>query len=280
MDALTRRPRAIPSVDTRPLRRAAWRARALRTVLVAAALALAAASFAYARGLDEQRNGLVPPGKSTVLVMDVSLSITESDLRRSRRVVEQLIRAGTPTGLVLFSDVSYELLPPGTPAADLRPLLRLLTPEGGRLPHNPWTTGFTAGTRISESLQLALHMLRRDRVRNGSILLVSDLETAPSDFEDLGRVLSRLRRSPYTVRLVPLSPSSDAIHLFESLIGHDAFLKPVEPSTGAVPRVESTLRGRTPIGLLIAGVLLFLVLAAHERFAGRMALPRQSWRAQ
>ena len=70
----------------------------------------------------------MPAGRSTVLVLDVSLSITEGDLRRDRRVVEQLVRAGTPTGLVVFSDVSYELLPPGTPASELQPLLRLLHP--------------------------------------------------------------------------------------------------------------------------------------------------------
>jgi hypothetical protein len=214
-----------------------------------------------------------------VLVLDVSLSITESDLRRSRRVLERLISSRTPTGLVVFSDVPYELLPPGTPASELRPLLRLLTPEGGHLPRNPWNTSFTAGTRISAALDLASRMLRRDRVEHGSILLVSDLETAPTDFGDLGRVLSRLRRSSIPVRLVPLSPSSDAVNLFQSLLGRKAFLAPVEPSTGEVPRIESSLRGRTPIALLVAGCLLFLALAAHERFAGRLTLPREGWRA-
>jgi hypothetical protein len=92
-------------------------------------------------------------------------------------------------------------------------------------------------------------------------------------------VLSRLRRSSVPVRLVALSPSSDAVTLFQSLLGREAFLAPVEPSPGNVPRIESSLRGRTPVGLLAAGALLFLVLAAYERFAGRLALPRARWRA-
>jgi hypothetical protein len=180
---------------------------------------------------------------------------------------------------VVFSDVAYELLPPGTPSSEMRPMLRLLTPEGGHLPRNPWNTSFTAGTRISTALDLARRMLRRDRVKDGSILLVSDLETAPSDYDALGGVLSRLRRSSIPVRLVPLSPSSDAVTLFQRLLGPEAFLTEVQPSTGNVPRIESTLRGRTPIGLLLAACLLFVVLAAYERFAGRLTLPRARSRA-
>jgi hypothetical protein len=279
MAILRRRSSVISTGDARSFRRIALRTGALRWLLVASALGALAVGFELTRGLDEQRSGLVPPGRSTVLVLDVSLSITESDLRRSRRVVERLIESRTPTGLVVFSDVPYELLPPGTPSTELRPLLRLLTPSDGRLPPNPWNTGFTAGTRISASLDLARRILRRDRVGHGSILLVSDLETAPTDYGDLGRVLSRLHRSGIPVRLVPLSPSSDAVTLFQNLLGRGAFLAPVEPSAGDVPRVESALRGRTPVGLLTAGCLLFLALAAYERFAGRLALPRQSWKA-
>jgi hypothetical protein len=277
--ALPRRAPAVSTVDTRALRRVALRTGTTRWVLAAAALGLLALAFAFTRGLDQTRSGLVPPGSSTVLVLDVSLSITESDLRRDRRVVERLIASRTPTGLVVFSDVPYELFPPGTPAAELRPMLRLLTPENGHLSPNPWNSSFTAGTRISAALDLARQMLRRDRVKDGSILLVSDLETAPTDYGDLGQVLTRLHHASIPVRLVALSPSSDAVTLFQSLLGREAFLAPVEPSPGNVPRIESSLRGRTPIGLLTAGALLFLVLAAYERFAGRLALPRARWRA-
>jgi hypothetical protein len=277
--ALRRRAPAVSTVDTRALRRVALRTGTTRWVLAATALGLLALAFAFTRGLDQTRSGLVPPGSSTVLVLDVSLSITESDLRRDRRVVERLIASRTPTGLVVFSDVPYELFPPGTPAAELRPMLRLLTPENGHLSPNPWNSSFTAGTRISTALDLARRMLRRDRVKDGSILLVSDLETAPTDYGDLGQVLTRLRHASIPVRLVALSPSSDAVTLFQSLLGREAFLAPVEPSPGNVPRIESSLRGRTPIGLLTAGALLFLVLAAYERFAGRLALPRARWRA-
>jgi hypothetical protein len=278
MAAFGRGSSTIPNVDTPALRTVVRRTRALRATLVAVALVFLAGTFMFARGLDEQQSGLVPPGSSTVVVLDVSLSITEGELRRSRRVVERLIATRTPVGLVVFSDVPYELLPPGTPAGELRPLLGLLTPDRGRLPPNPWNTSFTAGTRISAALDLAQRMLRRDRVKDGSILLVSDLETAPADFADLGRTLSRIHRNGIPIRLAALSPSSDALNLFGRLLGPDAFLDPIEPSAGPVPRIESSLDGRLPLGLLLASGLLFLALAAHEQFAGQLALPHPSWR--
>ena len=60
-------------------------------------------------------------------------------------------------------------------------MLRLLiAPRLGPV-MNPWTQTFSAGTRISSALELAKSMLERDEVDKGSILLVSDLETAPDD---------------------------------------------------------------------------------------------------
>ena len=270
---------AVATSDARAFRRVTLRTQALRTGLVAIALALLAAAFLSARGLEEQRSGLVPPGSSTVLVLDVSLSISEADFRRSRRVVEKLIGSRSPVGLVVFSDVPYELLPPGTPSTELRPILRFLTPDGGRLPPNPWATSFSQGTRISASLDLAQEMLLRDRVKNGSILLASDLQTAPTDYGDLGRTLSRLRGSGIPVKVLPLSASSDGVTLFERLLGPEAFLTSISPSEGPVAEITSSLHGKTPLGLLLAASLLFLVLAAHERFAGRLTLPRVGWRS-
>jgi hypothetical protein len=80
------------------------------------------------------------------------------------------------------------------------------------------------------------------------------------------------------VRVVPLSPLSDGVKLFETLLGREAFLDSIEPSAGDVPRIESSLHGRLPLGLLVTGALLFLALASHERYASRLALPRASGR--
>ena len=274
------RRRSIPSGDVSPLRRIVLRTNAVSLVLAVAAVAFLAAGVTTARGLDQQRTGLVRGGASTIVVLDLSLSITDQDYRVMRQLIAKLIRAQTPIGLVVFSDIPYELLPPRTPASELRAFLRLLTPTpDGRLPPNPWNTNFTAGTLISAALQLAQRLLVRDHIQNGSILLASDLQTAPTDYDELGQVLSHISRSSTQLKVVPLSPSSDGVTLFQKILGPGAFVNGVQPSQGGVPKVESVLRGRTPLGLLLAGVLLLVALAVHERYAGRLALPRGAgWR--
>lgn len=276
---LSRRPRSIPTADARALRRARLRTSAIRLLLAGLACALLAAAFLFTRGLDERTNELVPGGSGSVVVVDVSLSIVSRDYAEARAVLERVIKAGNPTGLVVFSDVAYELFPPRTPARELRPLLRFFTLGAGGLPPNPWTPSFQAGTRISAALDLAQEMIERDRVSPASILLVSDLETAPSDFTPLGKSLARIHRSPITMRVVPLSASSDGLAFFGGILGRDAFVDPVQPSTGKVQPIEVSLSGSLPLGLLVAGALLLLVLAVHERFAGRLGLPAGAgWR--
>lgn len=273
------RSKAIPSADARGFRRAWIRTGVVRTALVAAALGLLAAAFLSARTLEPRSSELTPGGRSGVVVIDVSLSIVTRDYAQVRSVLERVIRAGNPMGLVIFSDAAYELLPPRTPAKELRPLLRFFTPEGERLPANPWTPSFQAGTRISSALDLALDMVVRDGVSPASILLISDLESAPTDYTALGKTLSRIRRSSTTMRVVPLSASSEARSLFGRILGDGAFVDPVEPNAGEVPRLDVALRGELPVWLLLAGGLVLVVLAAHERLSGRLALPAGAgWR--
>jgi hypothetical protein len=273
------RKRVIPSAEMPALRGAVLRAGALRVLLVALACGLLAAAFWSSRGLEPKSSELTPGGRSGVVVIDVSLSIIGRDYARVRGILERVIRAGNPMGLVIFSDASYELLPPRTPAKELEPLLRFFTLRGGQLPGNPWTPSFQAGTRISSALAQAQDMLERDRVSPASILLVSDLETAPSDLGPLGKTLSRIEHSSTTLRVVPLSPSSDAMSFFGGILGPDAFVDPVEPNAGETPSLDISLHGERPLWLLLAGGLALLALAAHERFAGRLALPAGAgWR--
>ena len=61
-------------------------------------------------------------------------------------------------------------------------------------------------------------MLIRDDVAPASILLVSDLETAPTDLTALGQTLSRIERSSTTMRVVPLA-SIDGLNFFGRILG-------------------------------------------------------------
>ena len=273
------RARAIDSRDARSFQGPARRTAVLRIILAGGAIALLAAAVATARSLDPRDRGLLPTGTTGVVVLDVSLSILDDRSGIVRGTLRRLVDADAPVGLVVFSDVPYELLPPGSPSAELRPLIRLLTPpvEGGNAV-NPWMDTFRAGTRISTALQLAHDMLEGDRVKDGSILLVSDLETAPDDVPETARVLRAIQREGIQVRLLALGPSSDARALFGGILGPKAFT-PLDRAPDRTP--ELTHPGRRPLPqlLLVLGALVLGALAAHERFAGRLALPAAARRA-
>lgn len=267
------RSRGVDSHDIAGLRRQGRRTSVLRTLAVGAAAALLLAAAASARSLEPREPGVLPAGTVGVVVIDLSLSITEDDYHRVRSVLRRLGEEEARIGLVFFSDVPYELLPPGTPAAELQPMLRLLVPPRLGQPVNPWAGVFRAGTRISPALRLARDMLVRDGVQNGSILLVSDLETAPDDVPALARTLEEIRRSAITLRVSALAPSSDARLLFEDFVEDGAFSLPSDPTVGGEPRTRTGAGAALPTALLALGALFFVALAAHEWVAARLALP-------
>ena len=249
---------------------AAWRTRILRLVFAGAALVLIVASAVSARDLETRDRGLIPSGTTGVIVVDLSLSIADEDYNTVRRAFRRLVAENASIGLVVFSDVAYELLPPGTPASELRPMLRLLVPPRLGPAVNPWTQAFRAGTKISAALDLARRMLERDGVQSGSILLVSDLETAPDDIPALTRMVGSLRQSSIQLRVLGLAPSSDAQLIFEGLLQEGAFEAPPLGPEGR--DVVTETRVPAPRTFLLLGALFFLALAAHERYSGRLAI--------
>ena len=269
------RRQAVSSYDIRALRRGRLRAGALRVVLAGGAVALLGAAAASARGLDVRERSFLPPGSTGVVVIDVSLSIAEANYIDVRRTLRQLIRIDAPVGLVFFSDIPYELLPPGTPASELEPLLGVLQPSKSKAapPINPWWDSYRAGTRVSAAMELARDMLERDKVEDGFIVLVSDLETAPDDVEAMTRVLQDIQQGSIDMRVVPMSASSESLRLFEGVLGPKAFAA-LPRSTGEERRFQNALGSGVPTGLLVLGGLLFALLALHEHFSGRLGLPR------
>jgi hypothetical protein len=241
-------------------------------VLATASVGLLLAAAASARGLDVRERSFLPPGSTGVVVLDLSLSIAESNYIDVRRAVKELVSTDAPIGLVVFSDVPYELMPPGTPASSSsRSFGCSNRPAAATRQPVDWT--FRAGTRISSALALAGDMLARDRVEDGFVVLISDLETAPDDVEAMGRTVEDLRGDGIDVRVVPISASSDGLRVFQELLGRQGFGE-IEGGGGETRVFESALSGGLPTALLLLGGMLFLVLAAHERFAGRLALPR------
>jgi hypothetical protein len=266
----SRRRAGIDTHDVGAFPRPALRARVLRLSLATATLAIVVVAAATARGLDTREEGLLPSGTTGVVVIDLSLSIADEDYHALRRALRRLIAEDASIGLVVFSDVAYELLPPGTPASELRPILRLLVPPRLGTPVNPWTQTFRAGTRISTALELARGMLERDKVKAGSILLVSDLETAPDDVPAVARTVDALRRSSIELRVFGLAPSNDARVLFEGFLDKGAFAAPEDEGEEAAS--ETSVENRFPQLLILLGALFFVALAALERFGAGLAV--------
>jgi hypothetical protein len=246
----------------------------IRWGLAAVAVALLVAFVASARDLDPRDRGLLPTGTTGVVVLDLSLSILDDNSGVIRKTLQSLVDSDAPVGLVIFSDIPYELLPPGTPASELKPLIRLLTPNARGDVVTPWTDVFRSGTAISRALRLAQGMLEEDKVKDPSILLISDLETAPDDVPATARVLRSLKREGTPVRLLALGPSSDARALFGGILGRGAFTPLVERPNDTREPPPAPPRP-LPELLLGLGVLFLIALAANERYAGRLALPSE-----
>ena len=192
----------------------------LRIVLAVVLVVLALAASETGRTNAAAARGLLPGGGTGVLVLDVSRSIKPSSDRTIVAVLQELIHAQTRLGLVAFSDIAYELLPPGTKSRELQPLLRFFepsaTPRTGSDPiaPNPWSSSFSGGTQISLGLELARQALIRAGNPKGSILLVSDLDTAPDDVPRVAQTFNTFRNEGVKFRIVALGPRADNLSLF------------------------------------------------------------------
>ena len=262
---------AIPSVDINALAPYGRRTRRLRAALAAVLVGLLVAAVLLARGSDDAPSRLLPPGTSGIVLIDVSRSVDGQTYEPIARVLRQLIALREPVGVVAFSDVGYQLLPTGSPSRELRPLLRLFTPEQSGVEESPWSPAFTAGTRISVGLELTRSILERERVENGAVLLVSDLQTASSDIADMTQALIGYRKAGITLRIAALSPQARNRAFFERLVGKDAFAK-VERSGVTASAAAAAEGGARPLPrtFLLVGGLLLLALAAHEWWCSRV----------
>lgn len=273
------RRRAIPIPDGDAVRSQWLRHLALRIALAAAGLALLGGAVVVARGMNPGRSAFVPQGSEAIVVVDLSKSVEAAGYARVGKVLGTIAEAGEQAGLVIFSDTAYEVLPPGSSAADLRPVLRYFKPtrvvDGQpEFPPNPWALSFAGGTRASTALGIARDALRRDGIAHGSIVLVSDLEIPVSDISEVTETIARLRRERVQFRVVPLFPTSESRFVFERLVGKRAFVEGKALGTERVSLSTELSAPSARLLLLLAG-LLVLVVAANERWCGRLEQGRR-----
>jgi VWA domain-containing protein len=279
--SLARRGPSIPSAEVGKLRRP-WLLTTVARVGLASALGLLLVwTFVDARRLEQHAAPFVPKGSSAILVIDLSQSVTDPTFRRIANTLAKVSDSGGSVGLIVFSDVAYELFPPGSPPEELKPLIRFFRPVPGvnenafgiPYPRNPWNSVFSGGTAISTGLELAHDVIKRDKVVRPTILLLSDLDTSASDQAQLTRTLANFRTEGVLVRVVPLFPTPDDREYFARLVGEENLVTPSQLAALRKRQTEGRLEGQNPKTLaFLAGVLL-LTLAANEWWCRRLDVP-------
>jgi hypothetical protein len=274
---------AIPLADAPHLRFALRRTLFVRIALGIVLVALGAVAAWRSVHLDPRPVSFLPTNSPTVVVIDQSKSIFPGAYRRILATLRKLVVADVPVGLVAFSDTSYEMMPPGARGSDLKPMMRFYTParEGPNIdpttayPTSPWDNIFAGGTKISSGLALAESMLKRDHVRNGTILLVSDLQTASDDQPSLAQTLVRLERDPsLRLKVIPLYALAEDKAFFARFVPQRDFVQPSQLAVGNATHPGQSLVGRMPWTLLVLCALLLVALAANELLCGRLQLHR------
>ena len=111
-----RRGLAVPLADMPRLRAPMQRTSLLRLLLGVALVGTLLWLFVVARSAGAGRAAVFPEGTSTgVVVLDMSASISGQIYARVATTLRGIVDANQSVGLVMFSDTSYELLPPNSP---------------------------------------------------------------------------------------------------------------------------------------------------------------------
>ena len=271
-DPLRRRNGRLPYGELSSLRRPIVRTTLFRAVLGLCLAGVLLAALVVARGRDARPDPLLPVGTTGMIVLDLSAS---AGLQPAfGELLRRVAAADEPTGVVAFSDVAYELVPPGTPGRDLAPMIRLFS---GKSRANPWSA-FQTGTNLSAGLEAGRAALERDGIERGSILLASDLEFFPDDIPRLTATLSDMRNDGTELRILALGAREEQRRFFARIVGPGIFVELADAAESAVaaqPERRFRLAEEDAPWLFLALALaLTLLLAANERLCGRLELPR------
>ena len=272
---------AIPSVDTHALGPSARRTRLALAGLALAVVAVAAALVPEA-GRKPAAPGALRGGSGLMIVIDVS----SSTLGFSKTIAKSLqTLSNDPSqraGLVLASQSAYMALPPETPASALRGWARMITyideqnhklavrakldrtPLPDPAPGDyPWVGVFTGGTRLSTGLARALGGLREAGIRDGQIVLVSDLRDAPEDLPRVGVILSRMREQGTQLRVVTVGQTTRNPKEFADL-GGSSFIMSAADSVFAPEHGVRVHSQPSAFPLVVLGIGLAVLLALVE----------------
>jgi hypothetical protein len=272
---------AVPLPDAEALLPVARRTRALRLGLAAALAACGVAALLNVPSPEGRR--FLPSSTVTIVVLDLSSSIRPKSFDLIRYTLEGLIQTNGRFGVVLFSDVAYEALPPGTPANELRPFVRffergpLPRGRGGEpLPRTPWEEWFSAGTNISAGLSLAASLLERHHVEDGGVALFSDLADDPSDLQRLAEIVGLYADRKIPLRVVALDPAPENREFFRELLADPGVLSDVRLPEPERARGTLAVEAPFPGALAVLTVVVVVLLTANAWLAEPLRWPRRS----
>ena len=257
--------KAIELADFRSFAATARRSRALQLTVLAITIAVAAAAYALAPRSTTPSDPLLVKGASTIVVVDLSASISWDTYARIASTLDRLRRSRGKVGLIVFSDTAYQTLPPGTPAAELARFERFFVVRqpsqpgfAPQPPPSPWTSTFSGGTRISTGLSLALEVIQSQHLRRPRVVLISDLDDDTTDLESLTSVGLAYRHLGVPLSVAALNPSPQDAQTMQRLLPHGGSLVDVPLSTEPTAGAHEPL----PTALIVCAVLLGLGLAA------------------
>jgi hypothetical protein len=275
---------SIPISDSVALRGPLRRTTLVRIVLGGLLLLLTAFAVWRAASLSPKPVPFLERRTTTIVVLDQSKSIYIAAYRRIASLFRALVAADAPVGVVAFSDTAYEMMPPGTHGTVLAPMLRFYTkarPGETNLdpltnfPASPWEDVFSGGTKISAGIDLAQAIVHRDHVRNATIVLVSDLETAGEDQPALAQALLLATHDKRIhMKVLPLFPILDDMQFFQKFLPPSAFIKPAQLHVQAASAARFRLLVSSPWPLVVVGTLLLLALAVNELACARVLVVR------
>jgi hypothetical protein len=267
---------SIPFTGAHALARIAARTMVARVVLALVLVGLVLAAAASARHPQLDKQPLLSSKAGGMIVLDLSASISADTFSRIGESLHELVARGGRYGLVVFSGVAYEALPPGTPASALRPLIRYFTlptniaaGEQPTYPTNPWTHSFTAGTQISRGLDLARQIELDSGAQHPAVVLISDLADDPNDVQRLTGVLLGYRAAGIKLRVIALNAAPNDQAYFARLIGSATSIIPAS-LPGEHPSAVAPPHASFPWWLVYFTVFVALLLGLNEVRSARL----------
>jgi len=268
---------AIPVPGAGALAGNARRTALVRRALAAAVCVLVVLAALAARHPATTQPTSLPVRSGDMVVLDLSASISSDTFSRIGETLRKLVSTGGRYGLVVFSNVAYEALPPGTQASALRPLIRYFTVPpnaSGALPTNPWTLSFSRGTRISAGLDLAHRILVENHLTRARVVLISDLADDPADVQRLNEVATtEYGRGRTPLRVVALNAAPADAAFFERIAGAaiaEAAPTPANPAPPTTaPRSSLPASLIAAIAAAVVGLALYALWSARLRWSTR-----------